>query len=173
MTGRPEVCTVALTTLFLLSAAFLVPASVDAQVRGVNPPPLQVAPPAQNRPAPQQPFVRPNVPPAGVPAPAAAVPKIEQLTAQQFDALPNDGLIEVKGERLTKAQIKTRVEQQRAGVRASLAAGHARSEFETVRAGFLKKQKDELEARNAKLRAEVEAAASIVPTKAPAGATLR
>ncbi len=172
MTSRLDVWCGVVTVIFALAAPIVAPAPVGAQAPGPQPAPRPAAPPVQIQTAPQQPATRPSSPPANVPAPVAQAIKLEQLTKQRFDALPNDSVIDVKGQRFTKAQIKAKMDQQRAKARAVVDASQARRQFEVVRAEFLRKQKADLEARNAKVRAEVEKFAA-TPVAPSSGATLR
>ena len=123
---------------------------------GVNAQPAAAPPAVQEvTPAPAKVLEAPAVlAPALVPG--QAVLKLEQLTKEQFVALPDSQVIEVQGQRTTKREFLAAMEQERNAALAKLkaAAGQAQATFEAARSQFLQRQQAELDAQNAKVRAE-------------------
>lgn len=80
----------------------------------------------------------------------------EQLTKQQFKALPDSAVIEFKGQRLTKAQIRARAAQRghQAVAKAQAADRQAQARVAAHEAQFLQQQQAKLQAENAKAMAE-------------------
>jgi len=109
--------------------------------------------------------------PGPAPAPASSQPapppkaeqplKAEQLTREQFDRLPDTQPIEMKGQRTTAGEIRTKMKQARAEaeVKMKAAAAQAQAGFEADRVQFLQAQKARLDAENAKVRQQRPAAA--------------
>lgn len=88
-------------------------------------------------------------------APTPQVVSGERLTKQQFEALPDNALIEFKGQRATKASIRAREAQNRATAeRMNALARQTRAEFEQRRIQFGQQRKAKLEADRAKAMAE-------------------
>lgn len=84
------------------------------------------------------------------------VERAERLTRRQFKALPATAVIEMKGQRITKAQILARADAQRKAASAELEANRRldRAAFEAKRAQFLRQQQAQLSAGNARASAE-------------------
>lgn len=82
-------------------------------------------------------------------APGPQVLRADQLTRQQFKRLPDSAVIEFKGQRMTKAQIRARAAQkaQEAMAKTQVAARQRLVQFEQVQA--------RLHAENAKVQAEL------------------
>jgi len=81
--------------------------------------------------------------------------KGEELTKEQFKALPDSAVIEFKGQQKTKGQIIAEVEQKRKQTLAKM-KNVSKSQFEVTRAKFLQEQKAKIEAANAKAKADFE-----------------
>ena len=81
--------------------------------------------------------------------------KGEQLTKEQFKALPDNAVIEFKGQQKTKSQIIAEEEQKRTQSLAKM-KNASKSQFEAARAKFLQEQKVKLDADNAKAKTEFE-----------------
>jgi len=79
--------------------------------------------------------------------------KGEQLTKEQFKALPDNALIEFKGQQKTKGQIIAEEEQKSKQALAKM-KNVSKSQFEAARAKFLQEQKAKIEAANAKAKAD-------------------
>jgi len=104
--------------------------------------------------APVTPTIR-QLPPPQPSAPAAI--RGEQLTKQQFNALPDSAVIDFRGTRITAGEARAKLKQAEteAQARAQGAAAQAQAKFEAYRAKFLQEQKAKLDAANAKVRAEI------------------
>ena len=89
--------------------------------------------------------------------PTPAIIRGEQLTQQQFDALPDSAVIEFRGTRITAGEVRVKIKQAEIGAQAQAqaAAAQAQAKFEAYRAKFLQEQKAKLDAANAKVRAEI------------------
>ncbi len=89
------------------------------------------------------------------PEPGAVV-RGDQLTREQFEALPDTATIEVKGQRATKAQIRAKAAKgQEAQAKAEAASREGKAKFEARRAQFLQQQQAKLEADNGKVSAQL------------------
>ena len=86
--------------------------------------------------------------------PAQAILKIEQMTKQQFDALPPGQAIEVRGQRTTKGELLAGMERARTEALAKLKAPGSQADFQAMRAQYLQRQQSEIEAQNARILAE-------------------
>jgi len=92
------------------------------------------------------------LPPAGA---GEAPARSERLTKQQFDALPNNAMIEFKGKRIPKADIQARAAKRKeAMAKVPAAASKAREKFDQRRTEFEKKQQEKITADNQKVKAE-------------------
>jgi len=93
-------------------------------------------------------------------APGPQVLRADQLTKQQFrqqlKALPDSAVIESKGQRMTKGQIRALAAQKGAAAQAKAraAASQAQARFAAHRAQFLQQEQAKLQADNAKTMAE-------------------
>ncbi|MBA3355507.1 MAG: hypothetical protein H0U18_06110 [Pyrinomonadaceae bacterium] len=83
--------------------------------------------------------------------------KVEQLTKQQFRALPDEEVVEIKGQRVTMRELRAAAELRRKRSLAQVSARVAqeRPKFEAHRAKFLQKQKATLEADNMTVRTQL------------------
>ncbi len=86
--------------------------------------------------------------------------KADKMTREQFQALPEDQVIEFKGKKATKREILARMRQmEELGKKASLKANEAtikaQAKFKEYHAQFLKREKTKLDAENAKVKAEL------------------
>lgn len=85
--------------------------------------------------------------------------KIEQMTKDQFKALPDSAVIEFKGKQMTKGQFISEMNQKSREM-AEKAKAEMKSkrmaEFEARRAKFLQQEKQRITANNAKVRGEFE-----------------
>jgi hypothetical protein len=80
----------------------------------------------------------------------------DQLTKQQFEALPDIAVIEFKGQRMTKAQIRAKAAKStEAMAKAPAAARAAQAKVAARQAQFLQQQQAKLQADNAKAMVEV------------------
>ncbi|MCI0408695.1 MAG: hypothetical protein L0191_09055, partial [Acidobacteria bacterium] len=101
----------------------------------------------------------PSAESGGVPGPK--VLRSDQLSKQQFEqqfrALPDSALVESRGQRMTKAQIRALAAQkgQQHQASAQAALNQARAAFEQRRVQFDQQQQAKLQASNAKARAEM------------------
>ena len=81
-----------------------------------------------------------------------------QITKEQFRALPPETVLDVQGKKITKAELlaeaKAKSDQAIQAQTKTLQA-KAASDFEAARAKFLEQQETELQARNAKVTAEI------------------
>jgi len=108
--------------------------------------------------------------PSGVAAPAAVsgapqtkqnIYKIEQITKEQFSALPGDAVIEHKGQKLTKTQFISQMAQEKAAIKAEherdlpKMRAKLQAAAKAKQAEFTKAHKDKVRANNEKLMAEV------------------
>lgn len=88
-------------------------------------------------------------------APGPQVLRGGQLTKQQFEALPDTAVIEVKGQRMTKAQIRAKAaKSQEAMAKGQAVARQTEAQFEQRRIQFEQQQQAKLQADNAKAVAE-------------------
>jgi hypothetical protein len=168
----------AVVLLLSLLAAAGAPPPAGAQ----NVPGQQPGQPPANQPGivpgvpaqPGQTGQRPRVPPANVPASTSHVVKLEQLTKDQFRALPDGAMIEAEGLRTTKREFLEKMTRERNAALASVRVrtSEVRSRLAARRAQFLQHQKAELDARNAKVQAEVEKFLA-APAPPATGGTLR
>ncbi len=125
------------------------------QPAAAPPTPIQAPAPGPTR-APGAPTAPAMVkPPAAAPVPQQTILKLEQLTKQQFDALPAGHAIEVGGQRTTKGEFLARMERERTAALARMRAktSQALARFEAKRAQLLQQQKAEIDAHNQKVRA--------------------
>ncbi len=85
------------------------------------------------------------------------VVKAGQLTKQQFRALPDEEVVEIKGQRVTMRELRAAAELRRKRSLAQMSARVAqeRPKFEAHRAKFLQKQKATLEADNMTVRTQL------------------
>ena len=133
-------------TLVVQAAHAVDPSSLQ---RGPTRAPIQQLPP-QGAPVPL------TQPPAQKFSPPAAI-KGEQLTKQQFDALPDTTVIDFRGTRITAGEARARIKQAEtaAQAEAQAAAAQAQAKFEAYRAKFLQDQKAKLQDAHVKARAEI------------------
>jgi hypothetical protein len=79
----------------------------------------------------------------------------DQLTKKQFEALPDTAVIDLKGQRMTKAQIRIKAAtSQQAIAKAQDAARQAEAQFAQRRIKFEQRQQAKLQADKAKAMAE-------------------
>ncbi|HEX9444009.1 MAG TPA: hypothetical protein VGA73_07805, partial [Candidatus Binatia bacterium] len=79
----------------------------------------------------------------------------DKLTKQQFEALPDSAVIEFKGKRMPKSEIRARAAKgKEAMAKVPAAATKVRDKFEQRRAQFEQKQQAKLAADNQKVNAE-------------------
>lgn len=104
--------------------------------------------------APVAPTIR-QLPPPQPSAPA--VISGQQLTKQQFDALPDTTVIDFRGTRITAGEARARIKQAEtaAQAEAQAAAAQAQAKFDAYRAKFLQDQKAKLQEAHVKTRAEI------------------
>jgi hypothetical protein len=79
--------------------------------------------------------------------------KIEGLTKDQFNALPNNAVIEVNGVQMTKQQIIASKKQNKNEPINKLKNNSTKSQFEAAKTKFLQEQQNKLNAENAKFKA--------------------
>jgi hypothetical protein len=85
--------------------------------------------------------------------------KIEQMTKDQFKALPDSAIIEFKGKQMTKGQFISEMNQKSREMAEKAKAeikSKGMAEFEARRAKLLQQEKQRIAANNAKARAEFE-----------------
>jgi len=87
--------------------------------------------------------------------PAALAGDVNQMTNQQFRALPSTAMINYDGKSMTKASF---IEQRRKELRAHAKSSQTRADvkFQGAKAQFEQKQKLDLAARNARVKAAAE-----------------
>jgi hypothetical protein len=131
----------------VLAFGLLVHSGAAAQPGGVRKP---VAP------------AQPHTPAIGAPqpsVPSATTHKAEQLTKQQFDALADSAVIDVKGQQTTKAKIVAKLTSAKgAKARADEAARQVQAKFATERDQFAQQQQAKIKAGNANVAAPVASA---------------
>jgi hypothetical protein len=88
-------------------------------------------------------------------APGSQVVRGDQLTKQQFEALPDTALINFKGQQMTKAQIRVRAtKSQEAMEKGHALARQTRAEFEQRLIHFEQQRKAKIQADKAKAMEE-------------------
>jgi hypothetical protein len=88
-------------------------------------------------------------------APGSQMVRGDQLTKQQFEALPDTALIDFKGQRITKAQIRVReAKSQETAEKVRALARQSRAEFEQRLIHFEQQRKAEIHADKAKAMGE-------------------
>ncbi len=88
-----------------------------------------------------------------------AAERLEKMTKEQYEKLPDTAMIDVKGRQITKGQYRSEMKQkaeQRLEKARPVMSGKAKANFEAVRAQFLKDEKAKLDAHNGKVTAEFE-----------------
>jgi ABC-type bacteriocin/lantibiotic exporter with double-glycine peptidase domain len=89
--------------------------------------------------------------------PGPQVVRGDKLTKEQFEALPDTAIIEFKGKRMTKAEIRARAaKSQEAMATAKAVALQAKAEFEQRRIQIEREQQAKIQADKAKAMAEFE-----------------
>ena len=79
----------------------------------------------------------------------------DQLTKQQFEALPDTAVIELRGQRMTKAQIRAKAaKSQEAMAKGQAVARQTEAQFEQRRIQFEQQQQAKLQTDNAKAMVE-------------------
>ena len=96
--------------------------------------------------------------PAALPAqrPAGAVPRLEQLSRAQFDALPVDQVIEVRGKQRTKRELVAAIAQRTAEARSQseAAARQREAAMQAEQAAFAQQETARLEQKRMRVRAD-------------------
>jgi hypothetical protein len=86
-----------------------------------------------------------------------AAEKLEKMTKEQYEKLPDTAIIDVKGRQITKGQYRSEIKQKRELAKARPAtSSEAKANFEAARAQFLKDEKAQLDTHNARVNAEFE-----------------
>ncbi len=86
-----------------------------------------------------------------------AAEKLEKMTKEQYEKLPDTAIIDFKGREITKGQYRSEIKQRKEVAKARPATGsEAKANFEPVRAQFLRDEKAKLDTHNAKVNAEFE-----------------
>jgi hypothetical protein len=94
--------------------------------------------------------------------------KIERLTKDQFNALPDNAVIEVNGVQMTKQQLIMANKQKKNELINQLKLNVPKTQVEAAQTKFLQEQKNKLDAENARIKSAFESQVKLTGTDSTA-----